>query len=176
MPGTEPETAPALVVVGRIGGAHGVRGGVHVTSATQPPDNILHYRPWWIDAGAGFRPVSVTSIKGHGDGFVATIEGVDDRDGAERLRGSEIAVPRSVLPALDPDREYYWQDLVGLDVIDQHGASLGPVRELMETGANDVLVIGEAGTRPVLVPFVEGVVLTVDLEGGRIHIDWLEPA
>ena len=162
MPGTDPDTPPELIVVGRVGGAHGVRGGVRVISATQPPENILSYRPWWLDAGDGFRQVTVTSVKAHGDGFVAALD--------------EIAVPRSALPALEADREYYWRDLIGLEVIDQHGSALGPVRELIETGANDVLVVGEDGARPVLIPFVDGVVRTVDLESGRIHVDWLEPA
>ena len=176
MPGTDPDTPPELIVVGRVGGAHGVRGGIRVTSATQPPENILSYRPWWLDAGDGFRQVTVTSIKAHGDGFVAALDGVADRDAAERLRGAEIAVPRSALPALEADREYYWRDLIGLQVIDQHGSALGQVRELIETGPNDVLVVGEDGARPVLIPFVDGVVRTVDLESGRIHVDWLEPA
>lgn len=179
MPGSEPDSPPALVVVGRIVGAHGIRGAVRVASATQPPDNILRYRPWWLDAGAGFRQVTVTSIKphgAHGDGFVASLDGVTDRDAADGLRGVEIAVPRSALPDLEAGHEYYWQDLIGLEVVDQHGSPLGPVRELIETGANDVLVVGGDGMRPVLIPFVDSVIETVDLDAGRIYVDWLEPA
>jgi 16S rRNA processing protein RimM len=176
VPGFDRDATPELVVVGRIGAPHGVRGGVRVSSATQPPDNILRYRPWWVNTGSGFRRVAVISVREHGDGFVATIEGVTDRDAADGLRGAEVAVPRSALPALEAGREYYWQDLIGLEVIDQHGASLGPVRELIETGANDVLVVGEEGVRPVLIPFVGAVVTEVDLDAGRIRVDWLEPA
>jgi len=176
VPGSGPEATPELVVVGRIGAAHGVRGGVRVTSATQPPENILNYRPWLLKLAGGVREVSVASVRAHGDAFVAFFDGVPDREAAEGLKGAEIAVPRSALPALEAGQEYYWQDLIGLEVVDRRRGRLGTVSELIETGANDVLVVGDGGGRPVLIPFVGAVVTAVNLEAGRIEVDWQEPA
>jgi 16S rRNA processing protein RimM len=101
---------------------------------------------------------------------VAKLATVNDRDEARVLVGADIAVDRCQLPALAKD-EYYWNDLVGFDVVTQNGASLGRVTGLMETGANDVLVV--SGDRERLVPFIRNrVVLEVDAEARRIEVDW----
>jgi len=103
-------------------------------------------------------------------GLSAKLQGVDDRDGAEALRGLQVAVPRSELPEAGED-EYYWSDLIGLSVVNQQGVVLGKVTELMETGANDVLVVeGEHGQR--LIPFVGQFVLNVNLAEASISVDW----
>lgn len=174
---TDTETSDReLVIVGRIGAPHGVAGAVRVTSATQPPENIVHYRPWLVGDGAGapFREVEVTSVRRQANGFVAVIAGIDDRDRAQALGGALIAVPRHVLPALDADREYYWQDLLGLTVRHVDGRTLGTVKTLLETGAHDVLVIERDGPE-LLVPFVGAFVLEVDLAARRIVVEWQEP-
>lgn len=166
---------PDLVIVGRIRGAHGVAGLVHLISSTEPPDNIERYRPWWLGDTAGYRRVEVRSLQPHRNGYLARLEGVDDREQAQALAGRLIAVPRSALPALEPHREYYWQDLIGLSVVEAGGGELGRVRELMATGAHDVLVI-DGGERDVLIPFVEAFVLEVDLAQGVIRVAWQAPA
>jgi 16S rRNA processing protein RimM len=97
------------------------------------------------------------------------LEGCDDRDAAARLRGREVAVPRSELPA-NAEGEYYWSELIGLNVVSRDGAALGRVTGLLETGANPVLVVG--GDRERLIPFVEAVVVKVDVAGGRLTVDW----
>lgn len=166
-----------LVVVGRIGGPHGVRGEVRIHSSTVPPENILDYRPWYLGSGdpqsAGFAVAVVEGAGRRGQGLVARFEGCGDRDAAARLTGQLIAVPREVLPPPD-EEEYYWQDLVGLDVMDQAGCCLGKVRALLATGAHDVLVVAD-GRRETLIPFAEAFVRQVDLEAGRLVVDWQEP-
>ncbi|MFU8815714.1 MAG: ribosome maturation factor RimM [Pseudomonadales bacterium] len=165
-------TTAQTVVVGRIGAAHGVAGAMHVTSFTVPPENILEYRPWLLEDGGGYREVKVRSLKVHGTGFVAQLAGIEDRDRAQALAGTLIAVPRDALPALDPDEEYYWQDLVGLTVVNTAGSELGEVVRLLSTGAHDLLVVGADET---LIPFVAAFVLEVDLAGRRILVEWSEP-
>jgi 16S rRNA processing protein RimM len=168
------ERAPVdKVIIGRIGSAYGVGGAMHVRSFTEPPENLGRYRPWWLAEGSGFRRVEVASFKAHGNGFVARIRSVDDRDRAQALAGSLIAVDRASLPPLEPDEEFYWRDLIGLSVVDTAGAMLGKVTRLLDTGAHDVLVI--QGERETLIPFLAEFVLEVDLVARRILVEWTDP-
>lgn len=160
-----------MVVVGRFGAPYGVKGWLNVTSYTDPLENLVEYRPWFVDRQGRWSEVTVAQTKQHRGGFVAQIVGVGDRDAAQALVGHEIAVPESVLPDAGED-EFYWKDLIGLDVVDQAGRVLGQVDELMETGANDVIVVRSAGGSDVLIPFVRHVVTNVDLPGRRIIVDW----
>ncbi len=101
---------------------------------------------------------------------MARLDGVTDRDAAAALAGCDVGVARDALPALD-DGEYYWSDLIGLEVRSVDGVALGTVARMMETGANDVLVVD--GERERLVPYLPGrVVRSVDLEAGTIEVDW----
>lgn len=159
-----------LIVLGRISGLYGVQGWVKVFSHTDPKENILHYSPWYVRRGREW--VSMTSDAGrvHGKGLVSHLAGCDDRDAAAALVGSEIAVEREQLPPLPPD-QFYWADLVGLQVRTVDGADLGVVDHLLETGANDVLVV--RGERERLIPCVWGdVVVEVDLDRGTMQVDW----
>lgn len=164
---------PQLVVVGRIGGAYGVSGMVRVSSATHPRENIEHYRPWYLGTGRGCRALEVVELRPHGQGYVARLAGVNDRDQAQALAGQDIAVPRSALPAIDDDTEYYWQDLIGLAVSDTAGRTLGLVERLIETSAHDVLVVRD-GERETLIPFTAPFVVDVDLAGRTLRVDWQE--
>jgi 16S rRNA processing protein RimM len=159
------------VILGKITGLYGVRGWVKVYSHTEPRANIVKYSPWLIrKPGADWQEITVRSGKAHGKGVVAQLQGVNDRDQAAQLMGAEIAVPRSQLPAA-AEGEYYWADLVGLHVVNLEGVELGKVSHLMETGANDVLVV--KGERERLIPFLQPDVVTeVDLDTGRIQVDW----
>lgn len=158
-----------IVVVGRVSGVYGVRGWVRVFSETRPRENILHYSPWYLKRSGAWQAYEVTAGRRHGKGIVVQMAGCVDRDGAATLVGAEIGIQRSLLPRL-AEGEYYWADLVGLEVVNTEGISLGRVDYLLETGANDVLVV--AGERERLIPFVVGPVVTeVDLDG-RITVDW----
>ena len=161
-----------LVVMGRISGLYGVRGWVKVFSHTSPRERIVQYSPWQVRLGgpAGeWRPMTVAEGKRHGKGVIARLEGIDDRDAAARLMEAEIAVRRDQLPELEPG-DYYWTDLQGLEVVNREGVTLGRVDHLFETGANDVLVV--LGERERLIPYTDDTVRGVDLEGGRIEVDW----
>ena len=172
---------PAVVPVGTVGRAHGVRGWVRVRSDMDPPEDLLRHDTWLLDRAGAWRPVPVRSARMHGSAFVAHLEGIDDRDTAADLAGTRLGLPRDVLPALE-EGQYYWVDLIGLEVLDEGGESLGVVREMIETGANDVMVVRPGpGCRPGpgraadrIVPFVTGdVVREVDLGAGRIRVSWL---
>ncbi|HHB12610.1 MAG TPA: ribosome maturation factor RimM [Chromatiales bacterium] len=160
------------VLLGRISGLYGVRGWVRVFSYTEPREGILRYRPWLLSSGDGdWEPWVVAEGRRHGPTVIARLEGVEDRDAAGALLGRDIAIPAEALPEKAPG-EYYWAELIGLEVINEAGVRLGRVARLLETGAHDVLVL-EAPDRERLVPFVEGdVVRAVDLDAGRIVVDW----
>ena len=160
------------VPVGRIVGLHGVQGWIKLESWTEPRTKIFDYHPWLL-ATVPDAVMEITGAKGRpqGKGLVAQLPGVDDRDAAAALVGSDIYVAREQLPPLGKD-EYYWVDLEGLEVVTTEGAALGRVSHLFGTGANDVVVVRD-GTRERLVPFIQGsYVRSVDLSGGRMVVDW----
>lgn len=170
------------MLLGRIIGVHGVRGWVKVHSDTKPRENILSYPVWWLKTREGWQETKIESVQHTAKNVLALIDGIKDRDAAERLRGTEIAVPRDQLPATEDD-EYYWADLIDSEVFDVSGQRLGPVTRLFETGANDVLEVRderplEAGQKRVngpsiLVPWVRPeVVVSVDISAKKIVVDW----
>jgi len=159
-----------LLVMGRVAAPFGVKGWIHVTSYTQQPENLLQYLPWYMNRRGSWQAVEVVSGKGHGKGLVVQLKDCTDRDAAAALRGADIGVYRSQLPSVDAD-EYYWSDLVGMQVIANDDRVLGRLDHLFETGANDVMVV--KGEQEYLVPYIEGqVVESVDLEAREIRVDW----
>lgn len=157
-----------MITLGKVAGHFGVQGWVKVFSYTQPMENITVYRDW-IVGGQLYQGVK---SKKHGKTVIAYFKGIDNRSKAEALMGLEIAIEPTQLKAL-PNDEYYWRDLVGMQVIDQRGTVLGVVDSLFETGANDVLVV--KGDAEVLIPFVEPeTVQSVSLTDGIIRVDWQE--
>ena len=164
-------TGEKLVLLGRIVGVHGVRGELKLESYTDPRMRIFRYQPWLLGTGSGVVQVAGCHGRAQGKGIVATLPGIDDRDAAAALVGSEIRVARAALPPAAPG-EYYWADLEGLEVVTIQGVPLGRVSHLVATGANDVLVVRD-GVRERLVPFLPGQFVTeVDLQGGRVVVDW----
>jgi 16S rRNA processing protein RimM len=159
------------VILGRVSGLFGVKGWVKVHSYTDPREAILNYPDWLIELGGRWQPQKVEEGKQHGKTVIARFEGVQDRDAAVEYMNARIGVQRDSLPQTG-DGEYYWSDLEGLSVVRKDGNVLGKVAYLLETGANDVLVVQE-GDREVLIPFVTGdVVKEVDLAKGEISVDW----
>ncbi len=176
MAGSEPEETAspdrdaAMVVLGRISGVFGVRGWVKVFSYTEPRNDILTYSPWSIGEDGGWRERRLLDGKPHGKGIIALFDGCSDRDLAALLVGRDIAVRRGRLPHLEQD-DYYWSDLEGLEVRTLNGVELGVISHLFGTGANDVMVV--KGERERLIPYLwERVVKQVDLEAGRMLVDW----
>jgi 16S rRNA processing protein RimM len=157
--------------VGKISGVFGVKGWVKVFSHTQPRENILSYSPWILRKNDKSEEFKVIDGQRHGNAVVAGLEGIDDRDMAASLMGSEILIRREQLPKPKAD-EYYWADLVGLSVETESGVYLGAVDHLLETGANDVLVVVD-GEVERLIPFLlQHTVISIDLEGRRMVVDW----
>ncbi len=158
------------IIVGHISGIYGVQGWLKIVSYTRPRDNIFSYHPWSISRKQDWQEIELLDSKPQGKGLIARLEDITNRDEARELLNAEIAIYRSQLPESAAD-EYYWHDLLGLQVVNQQGITLGSVSELMETGANDVLVV--EGEHRQLIPFVEGVyILNIDLEQGAIQVDW----
>ena len=172
-------TETKYLVVGKIGAPYGVRGWSKLHSFTEQVSNLFDYDPWYTNpknskdsaaADGGWVIASVTEVKTHGKGLVAQFKGCEDRDAAARLTGQEIAIRRDQLPPAS-EGEYYWGDLKGLAVVTVDGVSLGIVDHLLETGANDVLVV--KGDRERLIPYVMGpIVKAVDLAAGTLQVDW----
>ena len=158
------------VILGRVVGLFGVRGWVKVHSYTEPREALLEYRGWLLGRDGDWQPVEVAEGRQHGKGIVVRLQGIEDRDAAAELLGSDIGIDRDALPEAE-DGRYYWADLEGLTVVHRDGTELGKVAYLMATGANDVLVVDGPVER--LIPFVpETVILDVDLAAGVIRVDW----
>nr|VFJ45237.1 MAG: 16S rRNA processing protein RimM [Candidatus Kentron sp. FW] len=160
------------IIIGRISGVYGIYGWVKVHSFTVPIDNIFDYSPWQLELpnGRGYVEAPVIDGRRHGSGCVAKLALCQDRNAALDLVGANVIVTRDQLPLIG-EGEYYWEDLIGCRVVTGDGIELGYVDRLMETGANDVLVV--MGERERLVPFVFGnIILAVDLKAGMIRVDW----
>lgn len=163
-------TSPRRVVLGQVGAVYGVRGWVKLWSFTDPADNLLEYRELELSLGGEWRSARMVDGRRQGKALVARFEGCTDRDQAALLVGAELAVTRDRFPE-PAEGEYYWADLVGLEVVTTGGVALGKVEQMMATGANDVMVV--QGERERLLPFLpERCVRAVDLAGGRIVVDW----
>ncbi len=152
------------VLMATIGAPHGVRGAVKLTVFAEDPLTLRRYNPFVTADG---RAMKLTSVKAIGKAIVATIEGVDDRNVAETLRGTELYVSRSRLPRPD-ENEFYHVDLVGLEARLEDGRTLGTIRGVFDFGAGDLLDIH--GGTPLLVPFTREAVPAVDLAGGFVTI------
>lgn len=164
------------ITIGRVSGVHGVKGWVKLFSYTQPRENILSYQHVELKVGSGksakWQPMVIDKGQPQGKGIIAHFAGIDDRDEALSLRNADIAVYRDQFEPTQ-ENEYYWSDLIGLQVINQEGVNLGQVKRLMETGANDVLVVQDDEGVERLIPWVlEQVVLSVDLSDGTLSVDW----
>ncbi|CDF82453.1 ribosome maturation factor RimM [Pseudomonas sp. QL9] len=167
--------AEEMIVLGKIVSVHGIRGEVKVYSFTDPLDNLLDYRRWTLKRGTEVRQAELVSGRVQGNVLVAKLKGLDDREVARTYADFEILVPRSELPELD-DGEYYWSQLEGLKVIDLNGQLFGILDHMLETGANDVMVVkpcaGSLDDRERLLPYTDQCVQSVDLEAGEIRVDW----
>ena len=158
-----------LICVGHILGAQGIKGWVRVFSNTSPRENIVNYSPWLIDRQGQLEPVEVEG-RLQGKNVVARLHGVDDRNLAEALIGCKLYIKPQQLPRLDAG-EYYWSDIIGLAVETPAGEPLGTVSSMMETGADDVMVV--AGDEERLIPFVlDEIVTEVDLDAKKLVVDW----
>jgi len=165
-----------LLSVGRIQSAYGIKGWVWVYSNTDPAANIFAYTPWYLQVGQAWREVRIADWREQGKGLVLRLDGCTDRNAAEALHGAVIWTAKANLPDL-PEGDYYWSDLIDLSVWTVDGQLLGQVHSLMETGANDVLVVkpvsGSIDQNERLIPWLPGQVVTqVDIANKRLTVDW----
>ena len=164
-----------LTQVGYVSGAFGVTGSIRVTPFSTDADALLSVKTWWLDKPS-LQSVTVRTAKMHGGDVVAQLVGMLGRDAAEALKGAAVSVPRSAFPQL-PDNEYYWSDLIGLDVVNLQGEALGSVTDMMHNGAQSILRItpvphGDEKAPERLIPFVDQFVKTVDTAKRTITVDW----
>ena len=180
--GLETAELPAdAIEVGRIADAWGIKGWFKVLPYSAHPEALFSSKRWFlmpsergVAAFSGVAQLSVKEAKQHSDSVVACVNGVDERSAAEALRGSRIFISRSSFPTA-AENEYYWVDLIGLDVLNRQDEALGVVRELLSTGVQTVLVMEyqqDDKTCERMIPFVSAYVDDVDLKARRIRVDW----
>jgi 16S rRNA processing protein RimM len=174
------------IVLGRITGVYGVKGWLKIFSYTDPMESIVDYSPWYIRPenrsgsrnGAAWKRVKLKAGKRHAKTVVVKLEHCKNREEAQAYIGSEIAIEPDQLEQLRDENEFYWSDLIGLRVINQQKLELGVVKSLMETGANDVLVVvsedeAEIEKKERLIPWtMQQAIIAVDLQQGVIEVDW----
>lgn len=181
-PEIEPAELPAdAIEVGRIADAWGIKGWFKVLPHSADPQALFSSKRWFLQppekgpqAFRGTVLLRVREAKDHSDSVVARADGVEGRDAAEALKGARIFIPRSSFPTASDD-EYYWVDLIGLEVVNREGVRLGQVKDLMATGPQTVLVVAyEEGGKALerMIPFVSAYVDKVDVPGRRIDVDW----
>jgi len=170
-----------LVVVGYVSGAYGLNGWIRIKPYSADADALLHAKTWWLgnpELPQQLRDVDMMQAKNHSGDVVAQLVGVAGRDAAEALKGAAVQISRRHFPALQ-DSEFYWVDLIGLEVDNLHNERIGVVDSMMDNGAHPILrivvapVAGlEKAQSEILIPFVEQFVKTVDLTARKITVDW----
>lgn len=185
-----PASLPAdAVELGRVQDAWGIKGWVRILPHSADTQALLGASRWFLQppearfargfsAFTGCVEVRLAEVRHHSDGIVAHFDGMNDRNQAEALKGSRICLPRSDFPPA-PEGEYYWIDLIGLEVFNRQGEHLGVVRDLLSTGPTSVLVMehtetvdGRQQTAERMIPFVAAYIDDVDLKARRITADW----
>ncbi|QAX82243.1 ribosome maturation factor RimM [Candidatus Pseudomonas adelgestsugas] len=164
-----------LIIIGKIYSSYGVRGEVKVYSFINPTKDSLQYKTWTLKRGLSAKQVELAGGRWSHKFLIAKLKGLENREDARLLAGYDVCVHRNLFPALT-DGEYYWYQLIGLKVIDQLGQLLGKIDYVLETGANDVIVVksctGSLDNRERLLPYTEQCILAVNLAVGEMKVDW----
>ncbi len=160
------------IQLGAIQGVFGIKGWLKIYSFCRPKEQILDYSIWKLKTTVGVEDYGLQEGKLHGNGIIAKLHNLNDRTQAEKLIRAEIWVDRNEMPEL-AEEEFYWFQLEGLNVITMEGDSLGRLKSMMETGANDVMVVVDADKQEILIPYIrEQVIKQVDLDKNTITVDW----
>ena len=161
----------ALIQLGFVGAPFGVRGWIKLRSHTDPPERLLEHRSLVLGQGSVWQSYRIEASGRSGGALTVKLAGVDNRDQAQALRGAQVCVPRSELPERD-DRDYYRADLIGCEVVNLDGISLGSVQHFIESPAQVLMVV--RGTREFWIPAVPQHLRRVDLQARRVVVDWNE--
>lgn len=170
---------PDYIIIGKFGGHHGIKGWLKIHSYTRPEVQLSDYRTVYVlcrNESAEWRQLEIESYSRSGKSMIGKIERISRREDAEQFLGCSIAVKRKQLENLG-DNEYYWFDIIGSEVENLEGIKFGTVVEMLETGANDVLVVRpghESQSEERLIPWVDQVISHFDLETKLIKVDWDE--
>ncbi|MEI6895545.1 MAG: ribosome maturation factor RimM [Colwellia sp.] len=165
------------IILGKVGAVYGIKGWLKIHSFTGETEAILDYFPWSLKLGNKTQTVEITDWRKHNKGLIVKVAGIDDRDVAQTLVGSEVLTREAALPNL-PQGDFYWRDLIGMSVVTNKGYDLGVVADMMETGANDVLVVKANlndgfSKKERLIPYLfEQVIESVSIENKQICVDW----
>ena len=162
-------TSNNKIILGQFGAVYGVRGWLKVSSYTDPIENLLNYPKWQVQHKGAWETITIEEGKTHGKTLVVKIEGLHIREEAQVYTNDYIAIEKEALAKL-PEGEYYWRDLIGLNVITKEGTKLGTVQNLLETGSNDVLIVKDK--KEIMIPYTKNVIISVDLENKVITVDW----
>lgn len=158
------------VVVGRFGRTHGIKGNIIVHSFTEPYDNIKHYAPWYAFISRQWQPIKLSHVDVKAKHIIAQVEGYETLEQVSTLTNVDIAIERVRLAELPAD-EYYWHELVGMQVVNLAGEIFGDVSAILPTGSNDVLVV--QGEKRYLIPYLlEQFILKIDRDKRLITVDW----
>ncbi|MXZ44446.1 MAG: 16S rRNA processing protein RimM [Gammaproteobacteria bacterium] len=164
----------SFVVVGRVSRPFGVKGWNHLTSFTDPPENLFQYRPWALQEESSdateWCVIKNFDVQCQGNGMLVCFENCSSRDDATTYVNKLIGVPREVLPALNDD-EHYWVDLLGTEVINLEAEHLGTVQDVVWNGAHPILLVGGETVSDLMIPLVPEYVRKID-PGAEIHVSW----
>ncbi len=175
---SDPLSKPSPLVVGKVTAHHGLKGWVKISSYTRPVEHIGEYASVLLGRGGASRDwqrFRVSDYRLEGTPRLAKIENWVSREDAQNYIGCLIAIDRHALPALE-EGEYYWADLLDCEVTNKSRVVLGRITDIMETGANDVLVVRQdtSDRRETLVPWIADAVLDIDLKRRCVLVDWHE--
>jgi 16S rRNA processing protein RimM len=168
--------------MGRISAPFGIKGWIRVQPFSETAAGLTNYSTWWLGNTDNWREVEVEQSQAQGTDVVAKLAGCDDRDVAAGFKGQQVAIPREAFPPAEKG-EFYWADLVGLEVKNTEGLDFGVVTSMIETGANDVMVVQQVvqqsavdgdkhADKERLIPFIADVVKRVDIAAGVIEVEW----
>jgi 16S rRNA processing protein RimM len=160
-----------LVVMGRVSAPFGIKGWIKVQPFTATTDSLAAYDKWWLGCDGEWQEHEVDEAQAQGQSLVAKLRACDDRNEAALFKGRQVAVAREALPKAGAN-EFYWADLIGLRVRNVEAQDLGEVTRVLETGANEVLVVQGEGGQERLIPFIADAIREVDLAAGVIRVDW----
>lgn len=159
-----------ILQIGKIVGIHGIKGELKVVSTSESLDLFRPGNQILVQLRDGAcRPYTVRKVNAYKNILRMALDGIDDRNEAETVVGTQLFISRSVLPETEPDT-WYWSDLIGLDVFTRDDEFIGRVASIIETGSNDVFVVRN-GDKEILIPAIASVIVDIDLEARRMRVD-----